>query len=271
MNLNTDQTLGFLGYGNMGSAILEGLVKLKVWPAERAVVFDPSEERQALGRTLGVEVADSPQALAATSDVLVLAVKPQVMGDALAEIKDSVKPGTLAISIAAGVSIGFIADKLGGQVRVARVMPNTPCLAHAGAAGIALGPGCTEDDETLVAALFNTIGMSVLVQESELDAVTAVSGSGPAYFFYLVECLTQAGVEEGLSEDVAQALAAQTLYGAGRLLHSSEDDAAELRRKVTSPGGTTAAALAQYEADDLAGVVRRAVKAAADRSRELGQ
>jgi len=271
MNLNTEQTLGFLGFGNMGSAILEGLVKLRVWPAERARVYDPSEARQAEARSLGVGLAESPQALAADSDVLVLAVKPQVMGEALDEIKDSVKPGALAISIAAGVSIGFIRNKIGGPARVVRVMPNTPCLAHAGAAGIALGPGCTEEDQTLVGTLFDTIGMSVVVEEKDLDAVTEVSGSGPAYFFYLVECLTKAGIEEGLKEEVARALAAQTLYGAGRLLHSSEDDAAELRRKVTSPGGTTAAALAQYEADDLAGVVRRAVKAAADRSRELGQ
>ena len=271
MNLGQDRTLGFLGYGNMGSTILEGLVKLRVWEPEQALIYDPSEERCMQARAAGIPTAATPSALAQDSDILVLAVKPQVMGEALDEIRDDVRPGTLAISIAAGVSIDFMWARLGEAVRVVRVMPNTPCLAHAGAAGIALGPGCTEADQTLVSTLFDTIGMGVVVNEVDLDAVTAVSGSGPAYFFYLTECLTKAGVAQGLSEEVASALASQTLYGAGRLLHGSEDGPATLREKVTSPGGTTAAALQQFHDDDLEGVVARAVAAAAARSRELGQ
>jgi len=270
MIMDTDRVLGFLGFGNMGSAILEGLVELRVWPHDDALVYDPSDDAQAAAARLGVRTAATARELAAESDVLMLAVKPQMMAAALDDIAGWVKPGALAVSIAAGVSIASIQQKLGEAVRVVRVMPNTPCLAHAGAAGFALGQGCTEEDSALVSRLFNTIGIAERVSERDMDAVTAVSGSGPAYYFYLTECLIKAGVAEGLSEEVASRLAAQTLYGAGRLLHSSEDDAAALRKKVTSPGGTTEAALKQFAADGFEDIVARAVHAAAERSRQLG-
>ncbi|MBI1319022.1 MAG: pyrroline-5-carboxylate reductase [Candidatus Hydrogenedens sp.] len=269
MRIDTGLTLGFLGFGNMGSAILEGLVELRVWPHDDALVYDPSDAAQAAAARLGVNTAESARALAAASDILMLAVKPQMMGAVLEDIAGSLKPGALAISIAAGISIGFIQERLGTD-RVVRVMPNTPCLAHAGAAGFALGPGCTEEDAALVSRLFNTIGIAERVPESDMDAVTAVSGSGPAYFFLLTECLIKAGMAEGLSEEVASRLAAHTLYGAGRLLHSSEDDPATLRKRVTSPGGTTEAALKQFAEDGFEALVARAVHAAVARSRELG-
>ncbi len=271
MSVDHGGTLGFLGYGNMGSAILEGLVKLGIWKAEAATIYDPAEERQSQAHRIGVHVADTPEALAAASDVLVLAVKPQTMADALNQIRAHVRPGTLVVSIAAGISTTYIRARLGDAVRVVRVMPNTPCLAHAGAAGISLGEGCTPADAELVARLFNAIGTSEVIDEKHMDALTAISGSGPAYFFYMVECLTDAGIEAGLDAHVSRRLAEQTLYGAGRLLHSSEDGAATLRERVTSRGGVTEAALRQFREEGLPDIVQRAVKAAVDRSSALGQ
>lgn len=268
---NNDAVLGFLGFGNMGSAILEGLVKLQVWPASRAVVFDPSEERQSQALRLGVRVAKDAREAAAASDVLVLAVKPQTMQEALNEIKDVLKPDALLVSIAAGISTEFYRSRLGAHTRVVRVMPNTPCLAHAGAAGIAAGAGCTSEDTTLVKSLFDTIGIAEIIDEKDMDVLTALSGSGPAYFFYLVECLTDAAIDEGMDAKIARRLAEQTLYGAGRLLHSSEDGAATLRERVTSRGGVTEAALRQFREDGLPDLVRRAVRSAVERSAALGQ
>ena len=271
MSINHPGTLGFLGFGNMGSAILEGLVSQQVWPADRAIIFDPSEDRQAQGAKLGVRVAPTAREAAAASDVLVMAVKPQTMQEVLADIKDSIKPGTLLVSIAAGISSGFYESRLGSGVRVVRVMPNTPCLARAGATGIAPGAHSTPEDAALVKALFESIGIAEIIAEKDMDALTAISGSGPAYFFYLVECLTEAGIDEGLDAKIAKRLAEQTLYGAGCLLHSSEDDAGTLREKVTSRGGVTEAALRQYREDGLPDVVKRAIRAAVEKSAALGQ
>lgn len=271
MSVDYDGTLGFLGYGNMGTAILEGLVKLQVWQPAKAIVFDPSEDRQLQAEKIGVAVAKTPAELAAASDVLVLAVKPQTMGEALAEIKPHLKPGVLIVSIAAGISTEYYRQRLGDGIRVVRVMPNTPCMAHAGAAGISLGANAQPADAELVKSLFDTIGIAEIIDEKYMDVLTALSGSGPAYFFYLVECLTDAAIDEGLEAKIARRLAEQTLYGAGRLLHSSEDGAATLREKVTSRGGVTEAALRQFREDGMPDVVRRAVKAAVERSAALGQ
>lgn len=271
MSVEHGGMLGFLGYGNMGTAILEGLVKLGVWKAEQAAVYDPSEERQAQARRLGVHVADTPESLAALSDVLVLAVKPQTMADALNQIRAHVRPDTLIVSIAAGLSTSYYRARLGEATRVVRVMPNTPCMANAGAAGIALGQGCTPEDAALVARLFNAIGISEVIDEKHMDALTAISGSGPAYFFYMVECLTDAGIDEGLDAQVARRLAEQTLYGAGCLLHQSDEGAGTLRERVTSRGGVTEAALRQFREEGLPDIVRRSVRAAVERSAALGQ
>ena len=265
-----EKTLGFLGYGNMGAAILEGLLELGVVARDKALIFDPSPERIAAAAASDVRAASSATDLASESDVLVLAVKPQIMDAALGEIKAQVKPGTLIISIAAGITIDFIQARLGADSRVIRVMPNTPYLVHAGAAGIAASAACDNDDRALANTLFASIGVAEEVAENDMDAVTALSGSGPAYFFRMVECLVEAAVAQGLERSVAEKLAGQTLYGAGKLLMESPDDAATLRAKVTSPGGTTASALAAFEAEGLPRVVAAAVEAAVQRGRELG-
>jgi pyrroline-5-carboxylate reductase len=262
--------LGFLGYGNMGSAILEGLLRKGVLEPRQATIFDPSPERQAQARALGAEVLPESKDLARVSDVLMLAVKPQMMATALDEFRDAVKPSALVISIAAGISIGFLQQRLPQGVRVVRVMPNTPALVQTGAAGIALGTGCTAQDAAVARTIFESIGTVELVEENDIDAVTALSGSGPAYFFYMVECLIRAAKAEGLAEDVATRLAAQTLLGAGRLLQDSGEAAGVLRQKVTSKGGTTEAALKRFESEGFERIIHAGVQAAAARSRELG-
>ena len=263
-------TIGFLGYGNMGQAILGGLINQKVIRANQAIIYDPAVASQQAAEGLDVAIAATPEALAGRSDILMLAVKPQMMDQALAQLGDALSADALIISIAAGISIDFIQKRLGADRRVVRVMPNTPALVQTGAAGIALSESCTEEDATAARTIFESIGLAALVQESDIDAVTALSGSGPAYFFYMVECLVKAAVAEGLDEDTATMLAGQTMLGAGKLLMESGESAATLRERVTSKGGTTAAALAQFQADGLETVIAAGVTAAANRSRELG-
>ena len=178
---------------------------------------------------------------------------------------------TLVVSIAAGISIAYLRSCLGDKIRVARVMPNTPALAQAGAAGIALSENCTPADKEAVLTIFQAVGEAVLVAEEDIDAVTALSGSGPAYFFHMVECLIEAAKAEGLNESVATLLARQTLYGAGKLLHESPDSPGTLRQKVTSKGGTTEAALNAFAAEGFSKVIQAGVTAAAARSKELGR
>jgi len=263
-------TLGFLGYGNMGSAILEGLLGQHMLNSSHVVVYDPVEERVELAQRMGVGVAHSPAQLAQRSDYLLLAVKPQSMDDAVAQLRPGLRPETLLITIAAGLSVAWFQERLGEAIRIARVMPNTPALVQAGASGIAFSASCTAADQAAVRTIFEAIGVAEFVDEPAIDAVTALSGSGPAYFFYMVECMVKAGVAQGLSESVARTLAAQTLYGAGALLRTSGEPAAELRAKVTSKGGTTEAAIKHFQANGLETLVAGAMNAAATRSRELG-
>ena len=266
-----DEILGFLGFGNMGVAIARGLLVAGTVSPSRIQVYDVSDARRAEAAAMGVGVAETPAGLAAACSTLVLAVKPQTMAEALGQLSREAVAGKRVVSIAAGVSLAALHGWLGQEVRIVRVMPNTPALVGAGAAAFALGPNCDSADAAVTRAIFEAVGQVELVQEDDLDAVTALSGSGPAYFFYAVECLVRAAVDEGLSEAQATHLAAQTLYGAGKLLVESGESAGELRERVTSKGGTTAAALAAFQEHGLAAVLAAGVKAAASRSRELAQ
>lgn len=264
-------TLGFLGFGNMGRAIAGGLLENGAAAAKYLSAYDVDSEKRACAEVMGLQVFDNAPDLAKASDTLVLAVKPQSMDEAVTEIQSALKPATLIVSIAAGISIGYLQNRLGADFRIVRVMPNTPALVGAGAAGIAPSPNCTAADVETAHAIFRSIGVSEQVPESLIDAVTALSGSGPAYFFYLVECLSRAAVAQGLSKEQADRLASQTLVGAGLLLRDSGESAGTLRERVTSRGGTTEAALKQFESDGFPKVVESAVAAAIRRSRELGQ
>ena len=263
-------TIGFIGFGNMGGAILAGLIERGVASQKHAVVFDPCEERRFDAERLGIALADTPEEVVAQADILVIAVKPQQFEDALGSLADSIGENMLVVSIMAGVSLDGIRKVLHRARRVVRVMPNLPVVANAGASAIALSGGCTEDDKTIVRAMFEAIGIAEFVEEDKMDAITALSGSGPAYFFYMVECLTKAAEAQGLSYSVAERLASQTLLGAGLLVTQSEESATSLREQVTSKGGTTHAALEAFRERDFEGVIKAGIDAATARSKELG-
>jgi pyrroline-5-carboxylate reductase len=264
-------TIGFLGYGNMGGAILRGLIQTGTLAADHAIIFDVAPERRAEAEGMGVAVAADIPELMGRAEALVLAVKPQQVDEAIGPHAGLVSDGVTVISIMAGVSIARLQDLFGPQHRIIRVMPNLPALVGAGAAGIACSESCTDDDQRLATAIFESVGGAALVDEAMMDTVTALSGSGPAYFLHMVECMAQAAVNQGMDEAVANQLAAQTLHGAGLLLSEAGEPASVLRERVTSKGGTTAAALAKLGELDFPGTIQAALDAAAARSRELGQ
>jgi len=263
--------LGLVGAGNMAEAIVRGALAAGVLPAASIAASDPSAERRRLfADELGVGVLDDNAAVVHRSDVVVLAVKPQTIDDVLSDIGPLLGPGKLLVSIAAGVTLERLARRCAEGVHIIRTMPNTPMLAGRGMVALSRGPAADNDDARRVRELFGACAAVIEVPERKMDAVTAVSGSGPAYFFLLVEALVEAGVAAGLDHDEAVTLAETTFAGAAELLASGDLPASELRRRVTSPGGTTAAAIASLEAAEFAAAVARAVEAAADRSRELG-
>ncbi|MFB3892072.1 MAG: pyrroline-5-carboxylate reductase [Phycisphaerae bacterium] len=263
--------LGVIGGGNMAEAILRGVLRGNFLPHNAIIASDPVfDRRQHITRNVGVSCVDD-NAVPASCPTVLLAVKPQVMGGVLDGIARHVSPDALIVSIAAGIPTSFIDSHLGGRGRIVRVMPNTPMLAGAGMSALAVGPRATEADLRQAERYFSASGQTVIVTEEQLDAVTAVSGSGPAYFFYLVEAMIEAGVAEGLAEDTAAALAVQTCVGAAKLLSDSRERPEVLRRKVTSPGGTTQRAIETMEATGVKKAIVAAIRAAAARSRELGK
>lgn len=261
--------VGFLGFGNMGQAIAKGLVATDTLSPSQILAYDVDPDRMA--NAADISAATTPADLAEKSDTIVLAPKPQDMQSALDSIASHIRKDTLIISIAAGISIAFIQAALGQDSHVARVMPNTPALVGAGAAAFALSDTCTEEDAQQTESIFSAVGIAERIPESAMDAVTALSGSGPAYYFAFVEAGIKAAISLGLNEDQATRLATQTLYGAALLLNQSGESAATLRERVTSKGGTTAAALGVFIERDLDGTVLAAMQAAANRSQELGQ
>ncbi|KAL2916523.1 hypothetical protein HK105_203956 [Polyrhizophydium stewartii] len=276
--------IGFIGGGNMAGAIIGGLVK-SGFSAANMVVSEPFEEaRNRLEQQFGVHVtADNAQAIAHQGravDVVILAVKPQVMklvAEGIAPAVQAHRP--LVISIAAGITIPDLSRWLltgaagAAELAIVRCMPNTPALVVEGATGMFAAPGVSDAQKAMAAAVLESVSKRNywVANESLIDVVTGVSGSGPAYFFLLVECLEAAGVQLGLPADVARGLAAQTCLGAGRMLEATGEDPAELRRKVTSPKGTTEAALNSLEASGIRGIFVEAVNRATERGAELGQ
>ncbi|MDX1625865.1 MAG: pyrroline-5-carboxylate reductase [Wenzhouxiangellaceae bacterium] len=264
-------TIAFIGAGNMARALIGGLLDRGHDPSA-LVASDPDPDtRRELAQRHGLRTTDDNGAAARDAGVVVLAVKPQVIDDVLASIAGAIGADDLVVSVAAGVPVERIERGLGERRAVVRAMPNTPALLGMGATGLFASPACSAGQLDAATALFETVGLvEVIGDESLMDAVTAVSGSGPAYFFALAEALADAGRAAGLDAGTATRLACRTAAGAGAMLADGEADAAELRRRVTSPGGTTAAALESFADSGLADIVRRAVDAAILRGRELG-
>lgn len=253
----------------MGGAIVAGAIAAG-WPAERVRVADRfPEARDRLAAAHGVTTFERPAEAVAGADVVVFAVKPQDGAEAIADFAPALAPGALLLTVAAGLPASFYEKRLAPGTPVVRAMPNTPALIGHGATAIAAGAHATENHLALAEAVLAATGLVVRVPESQINAVAAVSGSGPAYFFAFVEAITDAGVVEGLDRELAAQLAAQTFIGAARLLESSDVGPGELRARVSSKGGTTLAALAAMHDAGLQTAVAVGLAAADRRALEL--
>jgi pyrroline-5-carboxylate reductase len=264
--------IGFLGGGRMAEALIKGIVQAGLFSAGQIVAVDPDQERRRLlADRYRLNSVDDPSALA-DCEIVVLAVKPQVVPDLLRMNRANFSNKQLVISIAAGVSLDVLESSLAGcDCRVIRVMPNTPALVMEGASALCRGSLADDNDLKTAVAIFDAVGKSVVLGETEMDAVTGLSGSGPAYVFSFIEALIDGGVKVGLTREVAETLALQTVLGSVKLAINTGSHPAELRAMVTSPGGTTIAGLHKMEKSGFQGIIMDAIEAATRRSRELGE
>ena len=266
------KTIGILGAGNMGEALIAGLVKACIVQPGQILASRRSEVALAyLADTYGIRVTPDNRKLVAESDVVLLAVKPQAMVDALAGTADLFRSGQVVISIAAGVTTDFIETHVGNGIPVVRVMPNTPALVGEAMSPYCLGVHGSEAQALLASEIFSAVGVTVQVQEPMMDSITALSGTGPAYLFYLLEGLIDAGVAMGLPEHLSRALVRQTAYGAAKLVVETARTPRQLRAQVTSPQGTTHAAMTHLDDLHFLDQLRDAVFAARNRAAELGR
>ncbi len=263
--------IGFLGGGRMAEALVRGILQGGLVSADHIHVVDPDAGRCAL-------MADTYKITASTDyspvwdcDIIILAVKPQVMGALLDECRADIKPKHLLISIAAGIPLQFMEQRLVEGCRIVRVMPNTPALVLEGASALSPGSFVSDDDLAVAREIFDAVGISVIMAESYLDAVTGLSGSGPAYVFAFLDSLIEAGLKVGLARDDAEKLAQQTILGSVKLAMETGQHPAQLKAMVTSPGGTTIAGLHELEKAGFKAGIMNAVEAATKRSRELGE
>lgn len=266
------EKIGFIGAGNMARAILGGAVRAGIIHPGNAIAADVSPEQAArIAAETSCRVAADNGEVARFADIVVIATKPHHVADVCRAIAPHAAPRHLFVSICAGVRTAAINDALGGGHRVVRVMPNTPALIGCGAAAVAGGGAATPDDVRRVARLFDAVGRAIVVDEEQLDLVTGLSGSGPAYVFRFTEALIEAGTHLGLRPDDARALAIQTVLGAARMAAESDRPLHELRGNVTTKGGTTEAGLRVLEEGDFGELILDCVAAATRRSRELSQ
>ena len=264
--------IAIIGAGNMAEAIVVGLLKKGAVSPGQIVATDVDSRRLAhFQKTFGVQVAQDNQKVAQSSDIILLAVKPQVVNDVLGGLTLSPRADQLMISVAAGISIATIIAGLYPRARVVRAMPNAASSVLEGATALAGGPGVTEDQMQMAQAVFEAVGCVVVMHESNLDAVTGLSGGGVAYVYTFIEALADGGVKMGLSRSHAQLLAAQTVLGAAKMVRETQEHPGVLKDRVASPGGTTIAGLHQLEKGRLRGTVISAVESATVRCHELGQ
>ncbi|KQL46212.1 pyrroline-5-carboxylate reductase [Brevibacillus choshinensis] len=264
--------IGFLGAGSIVEAMLSGILKKGLFSADRVYVTNRSnsERLDLLTETYGVNTTHEKMDVIKAADILILAMKPKDSAEALKELAGSVHPGQLVISVIAGVSTTLIGEWLGVNCPIIRTMPNTSSAVGLSATGLAANQFVTEDQLLLATRLFEAIGTVYTVAEEELDIVTGLSGSGPAYIYYLVEAMMGAGATAGLDREMARQLTLQTLLGAAHMLMDTREEPALLRKKVTSPGGTTQAGLEVLESYQFQEAVTSAILRATERSREMG-
>ena len=264
--------IAFIGAGNIGEALIRGIIADGLYPRDAIIAADPDERRRdEITRQLRIKVTVDNREAVHAADLVLLAVKPQILAPVLDEISGNLTEDHLLISILAGVSTRRLEERLAKKVPVVRVMPNTPALVRAGIAAICGGRYAGPDDLKAVESIMSAVGDVLKVPEELIDAITAVSGSGPAYIFLFTEALARAGEKLGLPREQADLLARKTVTGAGRLLEETDRSPGELRKNVTSPGGTTEAALRTFARLGFEEIMEEAVLAARDRARELGR
>ena len=264
-------TIAMIGSGQMGEALIGGWLAAKTVSADALFATDASAERRDLmKRRFGVRVGSGNREAASWADVVVLAVKPQILDGVMKDLSPALAD-KLVLSIAAGVTIAHLAKLAPKNTRVVRAMPNTPVLVRDGVSALSFGAGVTEKDQQLARRLFEAVGRAVVVEEKLMDAVTGLSGSGPAYVFLAIEALADGGVKMGLPRTVSDLLAAQTVLGAARMVLETGEHPAKLKDRVASPGGTTIAGLHRLEQGGLRAALMAAVEAASKRSEELGR
>jgi pyrroline-5-carboxylate reductase len=265
-------TIGFLGAGKMATALARGFVRAGLVSARQILASDPNAAaRSGFAKQVGAKTTDSNPAVAKFASVLVLAVKPDQVGGVLADIRDQFTRNHCLISIAAGMPLSKLEAGLGASARLIRVMPNTPALVGTSATAFALGKSTRAADGTLALKLFSAVGSAFQVKEALLDAVTGLSGSGPAYTYLFIEGLSDGGVAAGLPRDIATHLAAQTVLGSAKMVLETGLHPGVLKDMVTSPGGTTIEGLHELEKGKIRGTLISAVRAAAEKSKRLGQ
>lgn len=264
--------IAIIGGGTMGEVIAGAVVSSVPVATSNVTVTDVVRQRlDLLQGTYNVNVTSDNRAAVKNADIVILAVKPQSMGDVLEGVKDLFDGGKLVISIAAGIPIRFIEGIIGEGMHIVRAMPNTPVLVGQGATALAPGRAASDEDLAIARSIFDVVGITEIVKEDLIDAVTGVSGSGPAYFFIIADSLAKGGVLMGLNRDIAFRLAAQTMLGSAKLALESGKHAMELRDMVTSPGGTTIAGIQALEEGRLRATLMKAVEAATLKSKELGK
>ena len=270
--MGTDLKIGFLGAGKMATALAKGFVNAGLARTEDLLASDPVEgARHAFSKEVGAKATTGNAEVLQFARVLVLAVKPDQVSAVLGQVKSHFTERHLLISIAAGVPIAKLAAAMGGKARIIRVMPNTPALVGASASAYALSEGALPEDGQLAQRLLSAVGVAYQVKESLLDAVTGLSGSGPAYVYMVIEALSDGGVAAGLPRDVATQLAAQTVLGSAKMVLETGLHPGVLKDMVTSPGGTTIEGLQELERGGLRAALISAVRAATEKSRKLGQ
>lgn len=264
--------IGFLGAGKMANALAKGFIKGGLTSASEVLASDPSSKaREQFEESVGAKTTDSNQAVIDFAKVLFLAVKPNLITEVLEEARDRIKTDRLIISIAAGVPLAKLEGNLKLGARVIRVMPNTPALVEQSATAIALGKNATDEDGQTAHELFSSVGLAFEVKEALMDAVTGLSGSGPAYCYLMMEALSDGGVAAGLPREIATQLAAQTLLGSAKMVLETGNHPGQLKDMVTSPGGTTIEGVHQLEQGSFRAAIMNAVRTSANKSRQLGQ
>jgi pyrroline-5-carboxylate reductase len=266
------EKIGFIGAGNMAEALIKGLINSRLYSSDQVSASDNDPAKlKSKSEAYGIKTCESNKDLVRNSSIIILSVKPQVIREVLSDIMTFLTPGHLVVSIAAGIPVSLIGDIIGKDKPIIRVMPNTPALIQKGISALATGGTATAEHLKKARDIFNAVGKTVVVDEGMMDAVTALSGSGPGFVFRIMECFVEAGARQGFDKETALSLVTQTFLGSSHLANESGLSLTRLREMVTSPGGTTAAGLASFESNGLNEVIASAVKAAYDRSIELGK